>query len=303
MIDVMQQLHSFPLLRDILRHCTWLVLMSVIFLPLEFWFAAHERPASRKATLSDLGYYFISGFVPHWLLIIPLSLAAYATYSIVPWRFHAAVATLPVWLSALLAFVLADLGFYWGHRLMHRVPFLWRFHAVHHEPEHLYFLISARAHPVDNVIIRLCGLIPIYVLGVGAPQSVRGTLMATLVMLLMTVWGFFIHANLRWRYGPFEWLVATPAFHHWHHNRSELRDRNFASMLPVWDWLFGTLHLPAHWTPSYGVDEALPQSIIGQLLYPLGAAPGPTGAAEAAARQPDGAAPAAALPASSSSSG
>ena len=62
----------------------------------------------------------------------------------------------------------------------------------------------------------MCGLIPIYILGLGAPQSVQGTMIATLLMLLVTFWGFFMHANVRWRFGPLEWLIATPAFHLWH---------------------------------------------------------------------------------------
>lgn len=278
----MQLLHAHPFLRDAVRHCLWLVLLCTLFLPLEYLFTAHRRDTSRKQVFGDLGFYFISGFVPHWLLIVPLSFAAYAAWYVVPWRVHAAVAALPIWLSAVLAFVIADCGFYWGHRLVHRVPFLWNFHAVHHAPEHVYFLISARAHPIDNAVIRLCGLVPIYILGLGAPESAKGSLIATLTMLLLTVWGFFIHANLRWRYGPFEWLFATPAFHHWHHTRSEFRDRNFASMLPMWDLMFGTWHLPASWTPSYGVDEALPASVAGQLVYPF--------------RGPDAAVPEAAVP-------
>ena len=40
-------------------------------------------------------------------------------------------------------------------------------------------------------------------------------------------------------------------------------------MLPFWDWLFGTHHLPKQWPSAYGIDEALPKSITGQLLYPL----------------------------------
>jgi sterol desaturase/sphingolipid hydroxylase (fatty acid hydroxylase superfamily) len=99
---------------------------------------------------------------------------------------------------------------------------------------------------------------------------VQGTLVATLLMLAVTVWGFFIHANVRWRFGPLEWLIATPAFHLWHHTLSEPRDRNFASMLPVWDWMFGTHHLPkGQWPETFGIEEAIPGSVAGQLLYPF----------------------------------
>src|ERR1019366_10643417 len=108
-----------------------------------------------------------------------------------------------------------------------------------------------------------------YLLGLGAPQSVQGTLVATVIMLIMTLWGFFIHANIRWRYGPLEWLIATPGFHHWHHTRSGLRNRNYASMLPVWDRIFRTHHLPGTWPSAYGIDEKLPHSVAGQLVYPM----------------------------------
>jgi sterol desaturase/sphingolipid hydroxylase (fatty acid hydroxylase superfamily) len=284
MHELARLMHEFPPLVSVLRNCAWLVILCVLFVPLEYLFAAHRRKNGRKTTLGDLGFYFISGFVPHWLLIIPLSLTAVAAYRLVPWRVHVFVATWPIWLSGLAAFVVADLGFYWGHRLVHKVRFLWRFHQVHHDPEEIYFLISARAHPVDNMIIRLCGLVPIYLLGLGAPESVKGTLTATLIMLAMTVWGFFIHANLRWRFGPLEWLLATPRFHHWHHTKSAIRDRNFASMLPVWDWIFGTHYRAASFPAAYGLDEPLPASVLSQLLYPLHAPEDTVESAETAPR-------------------
>ncbi|MGB6450964.1 MAG: sterol desaturase family protein [Steroidobacteraceae bacterium] len=271
-------LHQLPpVLLTTIRLSIWFLILCTIFLPLESLFSQRKQKILRRPLLSDIGFYFISGLIPQLLLAVPLLLAAYVAYYFVPWRVHVAVDALPIWLRALAAFVVGDLGFYWGHRWTHRIPFLWRFHALHHHPEHVYFLISARAHPVDNAFIRLCGLVPIYVLGLGAPQSVRGTLVATLVMLGVPVWGFFIHANVRWRLGPLEWLIATPGFHHWHHTRSEFRDRNFASMLPWMDRLFGTHYLPKEWPTAYGTDTPLPASMIGQLLYPLRDSAPPSG--------------------------
>ena len=266
----MDQSHLQAYLLSALRACAWLFILTVIFLPLERLFAVHPRKIFRKPVIGDLGFYFVSSFLPQLVLAVPLALAGYVAYTLVPGRLHAAVAAWPLWARGLAAFVVADFGFYWGHRLAHQVPFLWRFHVVHHAPEHVYYLISARAHPVDNAFIRLCGLVPIAILGLGAPQSVQGTLVATLLMLAVTVWGFFIHANMRWRFGPLEWLVATPAFHLWHHTLSEPRNRNFASMLPCWDRLFGTHYLPhGQWPAAYGVEEKLPSSVVGQLIYPF----------------------------------
>jgi sterol desaturase/sphingolipid hydroxylase (fatty acid hydroxylase superfamily) len=283
----LDQEHLHALLLSLIRLWLWLSLLAVVFLPLERLFAVRRRKVFSKHLASDLGFYFINGLVPNLLLAVPLSVAAYMAYHFVPWRIHAAVEAWPLWLRAVAAFVVGDLGFYWGHRWAHEIPFLWRFHSVHHSPEHVYFLVSSRAHPVDFVFIRLCGLIPISLLGLGAPQSVQGTLVATLVMLLVTVWGFFIHANIRVRLGPLEWLVATPGFHHWHHTRSELRDHNYASMLPWMDRIFGTHHLPrGQWPSAYGIEATLPGSVAGQLLYPLDPRPQQVSAPEPAVANP-----------------
>jgi len=263
---------------DVARIATWLVLLFVVFGPLEWLFAVRPRKLFRKSLGQDVAYYFINGLVPAFLLSVPLALVAVWTYHLVPWRMQAAVAAWPLWQRVLVGFVVGEVGFYWGHRWAHEIPLLWRFHSIHHSAEHVFFLTSARAHPIDNAFIRLCGMVPCYVLGVASPLSPTGSLVPALIVIVATMWGFFIHANVRWRLGPFEWLIATPGFHHWHHTLGGLRDRNFASMMPVMDMIFGTYHAPLHERPAaYGIEKELPRSLIGQLIYPF------TAAAEASA--------------------
>ncbi len=263
-----QQLHAFLL--SVVRLSAWLLLLAVVFLPLERLFALRRRKVFGKSLAGDIGFFFISGLVPSLLLTPPLALVAVGAHAMVPWRLQAAVAGWPIWGRALAALAVSEIGFYWGHRWTHEIPFLWRFHAVHHNPAEVYFLVSARAHPVDNVFTRLCGLIPVYILGLATPLTPAGGTVSALLVLALTMWGFLIHANLRWRLGPLEWVISTPAFHHWHHTLAEPRDRNFASMLPCMDRIFGTHYLPRNkWPAAYGVAEKLPGSLGGQLVYPL----------------------------------
>ncbi len=261
--------HLLAFLMQAARACVWLLLLSLIFLPLERLFAVRPRKFFRKSLTQDLSYYFINGLVPGLLLATPLALVALAAHAIVPWRLQVAVAAWPLWQRVLMGFVVGEVGFYWGHRWTHEIPFLWRFHSIHHGAEEIYFLISARAHPLDNVFMRLCGLIPACLLGVASPLGPDGTLVPALIVLTATIWGFFIHSNFRVRLGPLEWLIATPAFHHWHHTLSDHKDHNYASMLPIMDWLFGTFYLPAKWPTAYGTDSPIPLSLTGQMLEPL----------------------------------
>lgn len=267
------------MLIDIARLGIWLALLSLIFVPLERLFALRPAKFWRPGMATDLAYYFLSSLVPNLLLIAPMTLLAWGLHRVMPAGYLSAVSHLPGWARVLATLLVGEVGFYWGHRLSHEIPFLWRFHAVHHSPDHVDWLVNTRAHPVDMVFTRLSGLVPIYVLGLTVTSHGTAELGPLLVVFLGTVWGFFIHANLRWRLGPLEWLVATPAFHHWHHTNDENRDRNYATLLPGIDWVFGTLHLPPKlWPPQYGIDDAMPQGLTGQMLYPLATRP--------AARQP-----------------
>jgi sterol desaturase/sphingolipid hydroxylase (fatty acid hydroxylase superfamily) len=267
------------LLVAVVQLCGWLVLLAVVFVPLERLFALHPQKIFRKAILTDVGYYFLSSLVPGFLLAFPLALVAWLVHHAIPGSFTSAVTAWPTWLRIVAALVIGEIGAYWGHRWCHEIPFLWRFHAIHHSAEHVDFLVNTRAHPVDLVFTRLCALTPLYVLGLAAPLPGSPSLIPVVFLLLSTAWGFFIHANLRWRFGPLEWLISTPAFHHWHHtNEGPGRvNNNYASLLPLVDRFFGTLYLPKDKQPArYGIDESLPIKFLGQLVRPFLILPGRT---------------------------
>jgi sterol desaturase/sphingolipid hydroxylase (fatty acid hydroxylase superfamily) len=250
----------------------WLVLLSAVFVPLERLFAVRPQRIFRRQLGVDLGYYFLSGLIPSLLLGTPMALLAWAVHATMPAAIGATVAQWPTWLRIAAAMVVGEIGFYWGHRWSHEIPLLWQFHAIHHSAEQVDWLVNTRAHPVDMVFTRLCGFVPLYVLGLAAPLAGIAGAIPMLVLLLGMVWGFFVHANLRWRFGPLEWVVATPAFHHWHHTNDgpAYVDKNYAPMLPWVDCLFGTFHLPKVQRPSrYGTNHPVPSGLFAQLLEPF----------------------------------
>ncbi len=170
----------------------------------------------------------------------------------------------PLWLQAVEALVLADLMFYWTHRLFHTTR-LWPFHAVHHSSPHLDWLSSMRFHPVNDAVSRVFQAVPLVLLGF-APQAVVCMIPVVVAFVVVT------HADVPWSWGPLRYVVVSPAYHHWHHSSEpEAIDKNFAGVLVAWDWLFGTLYFPRCRLPSaYGVSGGgVPQSFLGLLSYPF----------------------------------
>ena len=261
--------HAEVFTAEVFHLAVWLVLLVAIFVPLERLFELHPVKILRHQVGVDLAWYFINSLLPAAIIAVPLALLAQTLHGLNPGGFYSMVAGWHLWIRLPLMFLVNDLGVYWYHRTSHKVPFLWQFHAIHHSAEELDWLVNTRAHPVDMVFTRLAGLAPVYLLGLA--QSAGGHLDkgVALLMILGTIWSFFIHANIKLRLGPLEWLVSTPAFHHWHHTNDEHRDRNFAAIFPLYDRIFGTSWLPKHWPPVYGIDAKVPPTMVGQLINPL----------------------------------
>src|SRR5438132_1620382 len=178
-----------------------------------------------------------------------------------PSAFRRSVATQPWWAQAIEIILLSDFFIYWGHRLQHRVPFLWRFHCIHHSAEHLDWLAAHREHPVDTV----------YTMGlINLPAFILGFPLETLAGLIAFrgIWAIYIHSNVRLPIGPLRMLVGAPELHHWHHDRD--RDAgNYANISPLMDILFGTYRCPNHEPEHLGLNEPTPRTYLGHMFRPL----------------------------------
>jgi sterol desaturase/sphingolipid hydroxylase (fatty acid hydroxylase superfamily) len=260
------------LANEILHLGVWLLLLGLIFIPLEKIFALHRQKVSRKWVGLDLAYYFLSGLAPKLLLIAPLTVIAAVVHRLEPMGFYSWISAAPVWLRLAGGMVVGEFGSYWGHRWSHQIPLLWRFHAIHHSAEEIDWLVNSRAHPVDMAFTRLCGLVPMYLLGLAQPAGNSLDLVPLIITITGTMWGFFIHANIKWRFGFLEVLLSSPAFHHWHHTNDDpsVINKNFSSMLPWVDKCFGTFYLPGgEWPQKYGIDEPISPGLALQLWQPL----------------------------------
>ena len=247
------------------------LLLSVLFVPLErVWPLRRDQSVFRPGWTTDVVYLFVS----HLLVQVSTLLTLMPARVLFAWAVHPAVQTTVQALPGIVQFagcvLVADLTEYWVHRLFHRVPWLWRFHAVHHSSTSMDWLAGSRLHVVDVVLTRGLTFVPLFLLGFDT-----GPLYAYLVFV--SVHAVFIHANVSWRFPTWlEAIVVTPRFHHWHHGaESAAIDKNFAVHLPVIDRVFGTWHGPAgQWPAAYGIaGDPVPDGYLAQLTYPVTAQP------------------------------
>jgi sterol desaturase/sphingolipid hydroxylase (fatty acid hydroxylase superfamily) len=122
-----------------------------------------------------------------------------------------------------------------------------------------------RFHPVNDVVSRVCQAVPLVLLGF-APAAVLCAVPVVVAFIVVT------HADVPWTWGPLKNVLVSPVYHHWHHSSEpEALDKNFAGVLVLWDWLFGTRYMPAGRLPAaYGVaGEAAPGSFLALLAWPF----------------------------------
>ena len=247
-------------------------ILFVVFTALEWVRRRHSaRAVFRAGFFTDVTYWFFTPvinkvIVPATLLVIvvPVAVLVYGRVDkgAIQHGFGP-LSRLPFWGQAALIVVTGDFVGYWMHRAFHRGR-LWRFHAVHHSSTELDWLSSVRVHPVNEIVMRLASVAVILPLGL-APLAFAS------VAPFLTLFAILIHADLDWDWGPLRAVLASPRFHRWHHtDETAARDKNFAGLLPLWDILFGTYHMPHGQVPSsFGTKTVVGKNLWAQLWGPF----------------------------------
>jgi sterol desaturase/sphingolipid hydroxylase (fatty acid hydroxylase superfamily) len=175
------------------------------------------------------------------------------------------IARQPVWLATIELVLLVDLSSYWSHRLFHTVPWLWRFHAIHHSAKYIRWSTTGRVHPVNDIATYLLNTVPFFLLGF--PLKLTFGLLPWVVLVSVAA-----HTQWNLAYGWLGNVIVSPRYHRWHHSHSSLGgNSNFSNMFSFWDRLFGTRYYPQDRVAEvFGLDvDDCPESYWQQLLYPF----------------------------------
>ena len=239
-------------------------LMALIYVPLErLWPQYPDQGTFRSQWTLDV-VYFMSTHLPiqilSFLVLLPATQAT--KYLGVPALQHL-IARLPWLLQFFLAVVVADVAEYFIHLALHKVPFLWRFHSIHHSSKALDWIAGSRSHFVDDTLVRGFILVPLMF---GFSQSIIFA-----YPIFVTLHATWTHCNFSPNAKWLEKYLVMPRYHHWHHtSQKEGIDKNFAIHFPWIDRIFGTYYYPEEWPKRYGLDgEEIARGFWGQTIQPF----------------------------------
>jgi len=191
-----------------------------------------------KSTITDIVYFVLQASGMIWLFAALASFGlSYAITSAAKNATHLDLAgRLPGWAHILLFLVLSDFLCYWQHRLMHRLPVLWRLHEFHHAAEEFNALTSTREHPLEKAINIAIMVVPALLLGLPTTEF-------AIVAIAFGAIGLVKHSAIPWHGWFGKYVIQSPRDHLIHHSRvPRHHNKNFANYFPIWDHLFGTYY-------------------------------------------------------------
>ncbi|MBL7827706.1 MAG: sterol desaturase family protein [Saprospiraceae bacterium] len=254
----------------------WLIGISLLVYSLELMFPWRKTQAKfRQDFWLDAFYmffnFFLFGLIGYNALSAVFSSAfdqfLYQTFGI---RNLVAlnVASWPHWAQLLTLFIARDFIQWNVHRLLHRVPFLWELHKVHHSVREMGFAAHLRYHFGETIVYRTIEYIPLAMIGFGISDFI-------LVHLFALTIGHLNHANFYLPLGLFKYLFNSPQMHIWHHAERIPEGSygvNYGISLSLWDYLFGTVWMPKDGRDiSLGFDQiaSYPKTFWGHLIQPF----------------------------------
>jgi sterol desaturase/sphingolipid hydroxylase (fatty acid hydroxylase superfamily) len=192
-----------------------------------------------KSTVTDIIYFFLyaSGFILLGAALLSLGVPFFLKKYILSLGIMNIGSQLPHWAHMACYLVLLDFFSYWQHRLMHGNRAFWEIHKFHHSATLFNTITVFREHPLDKAIGTIISVIPAFILGVPVHDYI-------VFLTLYGSIGYFQHSNLNVDFGWFgKYVIQSPQDHRIHHSsKKEHFDRNFATVFPVWDHLFGTYY-------------------------------------------------------------
>lgn len=239
---------------------------TMIFVFIEKMFPLYRGQAIfRKEWQTDLVHFVVN----HFLVGLILLIVNFAIHRMFGWlvrsEFQQAIQHIGFIPQLLLCILVADMMQYWTHRAYHEIPFLWKFHAIHHSAKTMDWIAGSRMHVLELIFTRVCVLGPLYVFGF--EKSVMD-----MYIIIVGFQAVFNHANVHLPWGPIKYLVVTPDFHHWHHSSDDAAiDKNYAAHYAFLDYLFGTnVKTNERFPQKYGVvGDYVPDGFIKQQLFPF----------------------------------
>lgn len=261
---------------ELTTYMGWVTVGALIVLAAEIVAGRHKGVYKRKGEFRLIGLNMAIGR----FLIGPVVSIIIATF----WGFilpgsAGALRDMPLWASLPLVVLVTEFFFYWGHRWAHEGvktrSLMWMLHRTHHSASYMNVSVWMRVNIFWTVVVPTAWTTALAIhLGLGEA--------AGLTVVLIAVWNILTHANFRWddavrrhrTFGPafraLEHVIVSPGMHHTHHGygRDGASYRNFGVLLSVWDWAFGTLHIPEGRPWRYGLP-GYDAHWMEELAYPV----------------------------------